>query len=88
MLDDAYKAISLAEEWTYMKTDPGPGGYMFSPSNESIKAISAKIKYYGHSGASFALTMRSMQYLAIHGWDNYVTSYIKNDTYTDRIPNV
>ena len=88
MLEDAYKAISLAEEWEYMKTEPGPGGYMFSPSNKSIQAISNNIKYDGHSGASFALTMRAMQYLAIHGWDTYVTTYIKNDKYTDKVPNV
>ena len=88
MLEDAYKAISIAEEWEYMKRGPGPGGYMFSLSNKSIRAISDNIKYDGHSGASFAITMRSMEYIAVHGWPNYVTNYIKNDTYTDRVPNV
>jgi hypothetical protein len=30
------------------------------------------MKYTGHSGASYALTMRAMQAIAVYGWNKFV----------------
>jgi len=77
MLADAYQAISVTESWDVMKADPGPGGFMFS-ANEYMKPINAALKYDGHSGASYAWTMRQMQFIAKNGWDDYVSRYINS----------
>ena len=71
MLDDAYRAIEMAEGWDYMKTDPGEGGYMFSQSDMLTK-ISSNMTYSGHSGSSYGWTMRMMQRLARIGWETFV----------------
>ena len=72
MLDDAYKAITIAEAWEAMKKDPGSGGYMFS-NHDYMISINKNIKY-PHSGASYGIIMRSMQSIAIYGWTNFVNS--------------
>lgn len=71
MLADAYQAIETAEEWEYMKTDPGEGGYMFSQS-DTMSKIGSKMTYSGHSGSSYGWTMRCMQRLARIGWEAFV----------------
>jgi len=63
MLENAYTAIFLTEMWGYMKKDVD--SYMFS-SDKEIEIISNKmieLGYNGHSGASFGMTMRNMQFL-------------------------
>lgn len=74
MLADAYQAITAAEGWDYMKTDPGDGGYMFSYSDMKSK-ITSKLTYGGHSGSSYDWTMRMMQRLAQIGWESFVREY-------------
>jgi hypothetical protein len=74
MFDDAYQAITKAEAWDYMKTDPGDGGYMFTQSDMLAK-INTKMTYDGHSGASYGWTMRTMQHLARTGWEAFVKEY-------------
>lgn len=71
MLDDAYRAIEMAEGWDYMKTDPGENGYMFTRSDMLTK-IGSKMTYGDHSGASYGWTMRMMQRLARIGWETFV----------------
>jgi hypothetical protein len=72
MLEDAYRAITVAEAWDLMKLDPGEGGYMFG-GNPNCKTI--RLQYPGHSGASYGLTMRAMQYLAHYGWNAFYAAY-------------
>ena len=56
-----------------MAKDPGVGGYMFSKEAEIYLApVNQHIKYAGHSGASYGWTMRQMQYIATHSWEDYV----------------
>jgi hypothetical protein len=50
---------------------PGEGGFMFS-QHPMIGAISSYMKYEGHSGASYAMTMRQMEFIAKNGWDSYL----------------
>lgn len=72
MLADAYQAITTADMWEYMRRPsvPGPDGFMFSPAIE-LAAINAEMKYDGHSGASYAWTMRQMEAIAKGGWEPY-----------------
>jgi hypothetical protein len=76
MCDDAYKAITIAEAWDFVKGDPGDGGFMFSSSPYSA-AITKAMKYDGHSGASYGWTMRVMQQIARVGWEQFVAGYVE-----------
>lgn len=73
MLSDAYDAITKAEMWEYMRlpSTPGKDGFMFSPAIE-LAAINAEMTYQGHSGASYAWTMRHMESIAKGGWTAWV----------------
>lgn len=72
MLADAYEAITKAEMWDYLRlpSTPGKDGFMFSPAIE-LAAINAEMTYDGHSGASYAWTMRQMEAIAKGGWEAY-----------------
>jgi len=74
MLQDAEHAITSADMWEWMKEDPGSGGYSFAKGPE-IEAIRKHIKYMGHSGTTFAVTMREMHLLAVLGIDAYCSLY-------------
>jgi hypothetical protein len=75
MLQDAYDAVTKADMWDYLKkpTTPGKDGFMFSPAIE-LAAINAEMVFDGHSGASYAWTMRQMETIAKTGWDSYAKS--------------
>lgn len=67
MLDTAYQAITSLELWDYMKKPTD--SYMLSSDQELSLIMNEIIKlgYDGHSGGSFACTMRTMQYIAQNG---------------------
>jgi hypothetical protein len=78
MLENAYTAIFLTEMWGYMKKNVD--SYMFS-SDEEIEIISRKmieLGYDGHSGASFAITMRNMRFIALNGLEAHKKMWLKN----------
>ncbi len=80
MLENAYNAITLAEGWEFMK-NYNEESFMFS-SNPMVKSISdnmVTLGYDGHSGASFGWTMRTMEYLAKHGKEAFLTAYGNNN---------
>ncbi len=73
-----YDAISSIDgAWDFLKSfEPSAhNGFMFS-SHPFLMKIENKSDELGagHSGASWAITMRNMEYIAKHGWDNYVNS--------------
>lgn len=73
MLQTAYKAINLLELWNFIVENPGPNGFMWNNDNR-LNTIYEKIEELGctgHSGGSFAFTMRAMQYIAKHGENVY-----------------
>ena len=76
MLEDMYKAITETNTWEYVKADPGDGGFMLSGPHPFDGAI----KNMDHSGASYAMTVRDMQYIARHGWDKYVSDTTANES--------
>lgn len=78
MFTDAYNSVAKVNGgWAYLK-DPdavGEGGFMFSASvsRPNIRAeidneINKTESGQGHSGCSYALTMRAMEYIAKRGW--------------------
>lgn len=73
MLSDAYAAITAADAWEFMRAEEPPEnrGYMFW-DNPKLTEIQKLMKYDGHSGASYAFTMRHMQVIAQKGWAAYV----------------
>jgi hypothetical protein len=79
MLQNAWTAITQLDLWDYMKRDTD--SYMMS-SDKEINIITekmAELGYDGHSGASFGWTMRQMQYIAQHGEDDFMDTYLANN---------
>lgn len=60
--------------WTYLRNNPPSDstGYMFS-NNPEFGAIMNNMQV-GHSGGSYAWTMRNLQYIASNGMDAYITA--------------
>lgn len=60
--------------WTYLRCNPPSEstGYMFS-ADPVFDAIMKNMQV-GHSGCSYAWTMRNLQYIATHGMDAYMTA--------------
>ncbi len=77
MLEDAFQAVTKADAWELLKDPaiPGDDGFMFT-QNPSVEEISKFMKYEGHSGASYGVTMRAMEFIAKEGWDAYMRSLI------------
>lgn len=76
MLQDMNNACTKAGAWDWIRTF-NEESFMFS-SHPMIDKISKHMKYDGHSGASFGWCMRSMEYIAKHGWDSFATEVTKN----------
>jgi hypothetical protein len=79
MLQDADNAITECNLWDWMKTyEPEVGkGFTFS-SHENIAKINKAMKYEGHSGTSYAWTMRNMEHIAKNGWTTFYNDRIKS----------
>ena len=59
---DAWKALS----------NHNPSQSFLWDTKGDIWDTICKQMWYGHSGASMALSLRSMEYIAKHGWEDYV----------------
>ena len=72
LLRDMDTAITECNLWDWLKTftPDSDRGFMFT-RHANIDKITSKSKYDGHSGASFAWTMRHMESVAKEGWDAY-----------------
>jgi RPA family protein len=72
MLKNMYNVITRLELWGWLKTyEPEEGkGFMWSRSPEISRIMSATASD-GHTGSSFAWTMRHMEAIAKKGWANY-----------------
>jgi hypothetical protein len=75
MCQDMFDAVTAADMWAEVAAGPGDGGFMFSRA-PFISKISAQMKYDGHSGSSFGITLRAMQAIAVNGWDLWVESQL------------
>ena len=63
--------------WTYLRDTPPSEktGYMFS-DNPMFSVILGNMQV-GHSGASYAWTMRNLQHIASNGLDAYIAAFTK-----------
>jgi hypothetical protein len=60
--------------WSFLRDNPPSDatGYMFS-DNPGFGAVMNNMQV-GHSGSSYAWTMRNLQYIATHGLDAYISA--------------
>jgi hypothetical protein len=81
MLKDADDAISQCELWDWLKNySPEDGqGFMFT-KHPNLDRINKAMQYSGHSGSSYAWTMRNMEYIAKNGWQAFVNQRMTNCT--------
>lgn len=76
MLVNAFDAISLTNNWDFVNDNNS--SFMFS-QDDRIKIIYNKMEelgFYGHSGSSFGVTMRNMQYLIQNGEEDFKKSFV------------
>ena len=75
---NAYDAITTENLWEWMKnaSPPENKGFMFWDTPE-LKRINKHMDVMGHSGFSYAMTMRTMENVAKKGWDTYVAETIE-----------
>jgi hypothetical protein len=78
MFNNMARAITAAEAWDWIRNFSGES-FMFS-GDPMIQRITEKMGDGAnqHSGASFGLCMRTMEYIAKHGWDGFVAEVAKN----------
>ena len=83
MVSNGYQAVEQLELWSWLKSfEPEDNeGFMFS-SNGNISRIVEKMESLpdppGHSGSSFAITMRQLEFIAKHGMDKYKIEITNN----------
>jgi hypothetical protein len=76
LVSNGYAAVNQLELLGWLKnfTPEDGNGFMWS-KNPNIRKISDKMESLpdppGHSGATFAITMRHLEYIAKHGIDEY-----------------
>jgi hypothetical protein len=77
MLQNAFQSISETNTWGFVKKDHH--AFMFCSEPEIYKIINkmAELGYEGHSGCSFACTMRTMQYLIQNGEEKFKELFLK-----------
>jgi hypothetical protein len=77
MLKTAYDSITSLELWNYMKTTNKSFMLCLDMELNLIMNENEKLGYAGHSGFSFAWTMREMQYIAQHSLSQYIELRMK-----------
>lgn len=73
----AHQALTAEDSWKNFKIDyPKDEGFMFS-NKRWIEDVANYPSVYqdGHSGGSFAITMRFMEYIGLNGWDLFVENW-------------
>ena len=71
MLVNAWQAITLTENWSFMKQPIKSYSWSDDPRVAIISKKMVELGYDGHSGCSFGCTMRAMQYIAQNGEEKY-----------------
>lgn len=71
-IDDMIKTINRLELWEWIRDQnpPESKGYMFW-DHENVKAISEGLENNNHSGFSFSMCMRQIQYIAKNDWETW-----------------
>jgi hypothetical protein len=75
MISTAYEAIHELELWQFMKDYNKPFHCVTDDKFYNIYEKIQELGYDGHSGVSFALTLREMKKIADHGIEKYKECY-------------
>lgn len=80
LVSNGYVAVTELELWDWMRTfTPAQNeGFMWSSHpniNKIVKKMESLPNPPGHSGSSFAFTMRALEYIAKNGIDSYKRQY-------------
>lgn len=72
MLQDADDAITSCGLWEWLRDyTPDEGKGISFSTHPNLERIDTAMKYQGHSGSSYAWTMRTMQQVARLGWATF-----------------
>jgi hypothetical protein len=82
MIQSGFEAVESVEGgWEFLRsfTPPADKGFMFTLPTGKHKEIDEAIsnRYGGHSGASYACTMRVLERIAKDGWDAYAQKMLQ-----------
>lgn len=77
MFKNAYDAITTEGLWDFFRDQPPPAdkGYMFWDAPE-LRKLAPHVASMGHSGSSYAFTMRTMESIAKQGWEKFVANHL------------
>lgn len=76
MYETAYQAISNTNNWDFVKQPIESFMWSQDPKIWQITSEIQRLGYNEHSGASFGFTMRTMQYIANHGLEQFKCEYL------------
>jgi len=79
MLENAFRAIDRLELWAWLRDIDPDMGFMFLSCPEINRIGEEMVKEpVGrlHSGASFGITMRNMEYIAKHSFDAFIQMWL------------
>ena len=76
MFENAWEAINLMEMWEYIAEYPNSFAFSGDARINYIIVKMEELGYDGHSGCSFGITMRYMQYLARNGAEKFKYLYL------------
>jgi hypothetical protein len=81
MVTNGYTAVTQLEAWSWLSTYRAKKGFMFS-DHPNITVIGDLMEALpnppGHSGASFGITMRHLEFIAKNGAEAYKKQMTKN----------
>lgn len=75
MMADAYLAVTkVPGGWEYLARPDVPfgGSFMFGPETPILAQINNAMTFKDHTGATYGITMRQIEFIAKNGWDAYV----------------
>jgi hypothetical protein len=84
LIKAAYEAITICELWEWFSSfNPEDGlGFMFTEGVPELNMLKKEMEKNevnsNHSGSSYGITMRIMQFIANNGYKKFKDSYIKS----------
>ena len=78
--ENMYAAITKAEAWEWIKTEPEVDGFMFDNSDTMRQIRENMGDCSCHSSASLAFCMNQMCKIALRGWDEWVEEVSAENT--------
>ena len=77
MFTNAWQAITLTCMWSFVKQDID--SFMFSDDSrlDTIYKKMEELGYKGHSGSSFGITLRNMQFLVQNGEEEFKKLFVR-----------